>query len=104
MITLLSHDVDTDSDTVGSVARASFRLVITNDPEEADEPELDVVPEAVAATNEATEVIVKEVVAPNEAISEIPRVELRDRSGRVWGLGDGSNPLVGDLEVEIDKV
>jgi hypothetical protein len=29
---------------------------------------------------------------------------LRDRGGRVWGLEDGSNPLIGEVGVEIDKV
>jgi hypothetical protein len=79
-----------------------------------DEPELEVMPEAVAAPNEATEVVVKESVAPNEATEEAlarneaisggSLADLRDRGGRVWGLGDGSNPLVGDVGAEIDKV
>jgi hypothetical protein len=79
-----------------------------------DEPELEVVIEEAPAPNEATEVVVKEVVAPNEATEEASArneaisggslADLRDRGGRVWGLGDGSNPLVGDVGVEIDKV
>jgi hypothetical protein len=78
-----------------------------------DEPELEVMLEEAPAPNEATEVVVKEVVAPNEAtdgavarneaISGGSLADLRDRGGRVWGLGDGSNPLVGDSGAEIDK-
>jgi hypothetical protein len=69
-----------------------------------DEPELEVVVEEAPAPNEATEVLVKEAPAPNEATEEAPRVDMRDRGGRVWGLEDGSNPLLGDVGVEIDKV
>jgi hypothetical protein len=182
MLTLLSYDVDTDSDIVGSVARASFRLVITNDPEEGDDedgpfsPEdatemaeelsnfcqsmVDELTEALAKSRDpdiarfryadevgmdlseagkqthryevsldrmlrATigqliqlektgadlaedeplmEVVVEEALAPNEATDGESRIDLRDRGGRVWGLEDGSNPLVGDVGGEIDKV
>jgi hypothetical protein len=69
-----------------------------------DEPELEVVVEEALAPNEATEVVVKEAPAPNEATEEGARVDLRDRGGRVWGLEDGSNPLIGEVEAEIDKV
>ena len=79
-----------------------------------DEPELEVVPETGPAPNEATEVVVQEIVAPNEATEEAsarneaisagPQADLRDRGGRVWDLADGSNPLVGDVGAEIDKV
>jgi hypothetical protein len=68
-----------------------------------DEPELEVVVEEAVAPNEATEEIVKEAPAPNEATEEGARAELRDRGGRVWGLEDGSNPLIGVVEAEIDK-
>jgi hypothetical protein len=78
------------------------------------EPELEVVSETVAAPNEATAMVVQEVVAPNEAtevasarneaISGGSQTDLRDRGGRVWDLADGSNPLVGDVGAEIDKV
>jgi hypothetical protein len=44
------------------------------------------------------------VVARNEAILGGSLADLRDRGGRVWGLGDGSNPLDGDVGAEIDKV
>jgi hypothetical protein len=79
-----------------------------------DEPEMEVMPEAVAAPNEATAVVVKEIVAPNEAtavasarneaISGGSLADLRDRGGRVWDLADGSNPLVGDSGTETDQV
>jgi hypothetical protein len=69
-----------------------------------DEPELEVVVAEAPAPNEATVEIVKEAPAPNEATEEGARVDLRDRGGRVWGLEDGSNPLIGDVGVEIDKV
>jgi hypothetical protein len=77
------------------------------------EPELEVVLEEAPVPNEATAVVAKEVVAPNEATEEASArneaisggslADLRDRGGRVWGLGDGSNPLVGDSGAEIDK-
>jgi hypothetical protein len=69
-----------------------------------DEPELEVVVEQTLAPNEATEVVIIEAPAPNEATEEVVRAELRDRGGRVWGLEDGSNPLIGEVEAEIDKV
>jgi hypothetical protein len=67
------------------------------------EHEVEVVVEEAPAPNEATEVVVKEAQAPNEATEEGVRVDLRDRGGRVWGLEDGSNPLIGEVGVEIDK-
>jgi hypothetical protein len=69
-----------------------------------DEPEMEVVVESAPAPNEATEEVVKEALAPNEATNGESRIDLRDRGGRVWGLEDGSNPLVGDVGGEIDKV
>jgi hypothetical protein len=79
-----------------------------------DEPELDVVIEEAPAPNEANAVVVQEVVAPNEAtegalarneaISGGSLADLRDRGGRVWGLGDGSNPLVDEVGAEIEQV
>jgi hypothetical protein len=68
-----------------------------------DETEVEVVVESTPAPNEATEEVVKETPAPNEATEEVSRAILRDRGGRVWGLEDGTNPLVGDVEDEIDK-
>jgi hypothetical protein len=195
MIMLLSFEVDTDFETVGTAADASFRLVITNDPSEGEhadgpfseeealdtaaglenfcramvveltealansrdpdiarfryadevcvdlsdagkqhhryettldrmlrstigqliqlektsadlveaEPEREVVVEDAPAPNEATSEVLKDGPAPNEATEEGSRSDLRDRGGRVWGLDDGTNPLVGDVEDEIHK-
>jgi hypothetical protein len=69
-----------------------------------DETEVEVVVESAPAPNEATEEGVKEASAPNEATEEVSRAVLRDRGGRVWGLEDGSNPLIGDVGAEIDKI
>jgi hypothetical protein len=94
--------------TLDRILRTTISQLIQLEKTGADlaeiEHEPEVVVEEAAAPNEATEVVVKEAVAPNEATVEAPRVDLRDRGGRVWGLEDGSNPLIGDVGVEIDKV